>query len=191
MEPFSWDHGALFHKQPYPKCLSQIRKASPWDWPGTQRDSQASMPKLGLYSAVAKPRSEPAIVGLLSFGTEQMPLDEPFPLDLFSPRVRTVIRNEFNGRCPTQQEVAEIPDARWLATPEIGPVLLKRIRNLGQDRRPPVGQLTNAELLRRLTDLQQDLELIRATVRMWAHRKRKSGIPSARRWNTDSQNLIG
>jgi hypothetical protein len=84
------------------------------------------MPKLSLYSAVAKPRSEPAIVGLLSLGTEQMPLDEPFPLDQFSPRVRTVIRNEFNGRCPSQQEVAEIPDARWLATPDIGPVLLKQ-----------------------------------------------------------------
>jgi hypothetical protein len=26
MEPFTWDHGALFHKQPYPGCLSKIRK---------------------------------------------------------------------------------------------------------------------------------------------------------------------
>jgi hypothetical protein len=147
------------------------------------------MPKLSLYSAVAKPRSEPAIVGPLSLVTEEMPMNEPFPLDLFSPRVRTVIRNEFNGRCPSQQEVAEIPDARWLATPEIGPVLLKRIRNLGQDQRPPVGQLTDAELLRRLTGLQQELELVQATVRTWVRRSRKSSPPPARRWHTDSQRL--
>jgi hypothetical protein len=147
------------------------------------------MPKLSLYSAVAKPRSEPAILDLLSLGTEEMPMNEPFPLDLFSPRVRTVIRNEFNGRCPSQQEVAEIPDARWLATPEIGPVLLKRIRNLGQDQRPPVAHLTDAELLTRLTGLQQELELVRATIRTWVRRSRKSGPPPARRWHTDSQPL--
>jgi hypothetical protein len=118
-----------------------------------------------------------------------MPLDEPFPLDLFLPRVQTVIRNEFNGRCPSQQEVAEIPDAHWLSTPEIGPVLLKRIRNLGQDAAPPVWQLTDAELLRRLIGLQQELELIQATVRMKVHGRRKSGPPPARQWHTDSPEL--
>jgi hypothetical protein len=101
-----------------------------------------------------------------------MPLDEPFPLELFSPRVRTVILKEFNGRCPSQQEVAEIPDARWLSTPEVGPVLLKKIRSFGQNEPPPVCQLTDAELLRRLTGLQEELKLIQANVRMRSHRRR-------------------
>ena len=147
------------------------------------------MPKLGLYSASGEPRSEPAIAGLLQPGTEHMPLDEPFPLDLLPPRVQTVIRNEFNGRCPSQQEVTEIPDARWLSTPAIGPATLKQIRVLGQDVAPPTWQLTDAELLRRLTGLQQELELIQATVRMKVHGRRKAGPPPARRWHTDSHQL--
>jgi hypothetical protein len=118
-----------------------------------------------------------------------MPLDEPFPLDLFSPRVRTVILKEFNGRCPSRQEVAEITDARWLSTPEVGPALLKRLRNPGQDLCPPVGQLTDAELLTRLAGLQQELELIQATVRMRVGGRRKSAPPPARRWHTDSRRL--
>lgn len=62
-----------------------------------------------------------------------MALDEPFPLNLFPAQVRTAILNEFDGRCPSLQEVAEISDARWLSTPAIGPVVLKKIRGLGLD----------------------------------------------------------
>jgi hypothetical protein len=147
------------------------------------------MPKLGLYSASGEPRSKPAIAGLLQPGTEHMPLDEPFPLDRLPPRVRTAILNEFNGRCPSQHEIAEIPDAYWLSTPEIGPAFLKRIRALGQDEPPTVWQLTDAELLRRITGLQQELELIQATVRRRTNPREKVDPPPARQWHTDSQQL--
>ena len=53
-----------------------------------------------------------------------MDWEEPFPLNAVPPRVRKTILNEFNGRCPSMREVAEIPDSHWLATPNIGPTVL-------------------------------------------------------------------
>lgn len=123
------------------------------------------MSKLGPYSALGEPRSDPAIAGLLQHGIDHMPLNEPFPLDTFPPRVRAVILKEFNGRCPSQREVAEISDAHWLSTPEVGPALLKRIRALGHVKGRS-WQMTDAELLRRLASLQKELKLIQDTVRI-------------------------
>ncbi len=91
--------------------------------------------------------------------------DEPFPLEQFPSRIRAAILDEFDGRRPSQQEVADIPDAHWLATPAIGPAVLKKIRRLGRDDAPPSRPMADAELLQRLTFLQEELKLIQHAVR--------------------------
>jgi hypothetical protein len=111
-----------------------------------------------------------------------MPLDEPFPLNLFSAQVRIAILNEFNGRCPSLQEVAEIPDDHWLATPAIGPVVLRKIRTLGQEA-PAPRQMTDAELLRRLGFLQKEFQAIQRTIRMkYSGNSARSLLPHGPRW---------
>jgi len=95
-----------------------------------------------------------------------MPFDEPFPLNRFPAQVRAAILSEFNGRCPSQQEVAETPDARWLSTPAIGPAVLKKIRASEQAGAPTLRQMTDAELVRRLMHLQREVDMIHRTVRI-------------------------
>jgi hypothetical protein len=124
------------------------------------------MPKLGLYSALGEPKSNFANADRLSPGAEPMPLDEPFPLNQLPSRVRNAILREFNGRCPSQQEVAEISDARWLSTPDVGTGALQKIRASGQDDDPSTDAITDAELLGRLAALQAELRLIQRSVRM-------------------------
>ena len=109
-----------------------------------------------------------------------MSLDEPFPLEHFPLRLQCAIRNEFGGRCPTQREVSGITDAQWLATPAIGPTILKRIRAMGQCSERPIPQMTDAELLQRLIDLQRELELIQRTVRMTTPRRSRESRPRHR-----------
>ncbi|MBQ0818845.1 hypothetical protein HPT29_011250 [Microvirga terrae] len=94
-----------------------------------------------------------------------MSRDEPFPLSHFSPRLQAVICGEFGGRCPSLQEVAAIPDARWLTTPAIGPALLRKIRAVGQCEECPAGPLSDGELLARLAALQEELRLLQQAVR--------------------------
>jgi hypothetical protein len=110
-----------------------------------------------------------------------MSLDEPFPLNLFPFQVRTAILDEFAGRCPSVREVAEIPDARWLATPGIGAAVLKRIRGLSQDDAPPTCRTTDTELLGRLAALQEELKLIQSTVRMGIPRSSMNARSAHRR----------
>jgi hypothetical protein len=110
-----------------------------------------------------------------------MPLNEPFPLKLFPSQIRTAILDEFDGRCPSVREVAEVPDARWLSTPAIGPVVLKKMRGLGQGDAPPSRQMTDAELLRRLTVLQEEFRLIQRAVRKTLPQSSREGHPLHRR----------
>jgi hypothetical protein len=135
------------------------------------------MPKLGLYSALGEPRSKRAIAGPLEPGAEHMALDESFPLNLFPAQVRTAILNEFDGRCPSLQEAAELSDVRWLSTPAIGPVVLRKIRSLCQGDAPTVRQMTDAELLKRLTVLQGELKLIQRTARAMLPHSSREGRP--------------
>jgi hypothetical protein len=91
-----------------------------------------------------------------------MRLDEPFPLEAVPSRLRAAILREFQGRCPRVGEVAQIPDAQWLSTPEVGQRSLEIIHEIidgaGQlMTRPPGTRLTDAELLRRLEWLQKEL----------------------------------
>jgi len=94
-----------------------------------------------------------------------MQQDEIFPLDAIPPRVRRAILHEFQGRLPTVQEVAQISDRHWLATPDIGPSTLEKIHKV---LRPQLHQgdgalpkMTDAELLDRLEFVQEELRSIR------------------------------
>ena len=94
-----------------------------------------------------------------------MQQDEIFPLDAIPPRVRRAILHEFQGRLPTVQEVAQISDRHWLATPDIGPSTLEKIHEVLQPQ-PYQGdgalpKMTDAELLARLESLQEELRRIR------------------------------
>jgi hypothetical protein len=92
-----------------------------------------------------------------------MNLDDPFPLELVSSQVRAAILGEFQGRRPSIREMMQIPDKHWLATPGIGSTALKAIRSVADDQPQrsaasfPVG-MTDAELLERLEDLQNELQ---------------------------------
>lgn len=99
-----------------------------------------------------------------------MDLDDPFPIERCSERVRGAILAEFKGRCPTIREVADIPDAQWLAVPNIGPTTLEQLRTItlltpNGDKRPPPTAMTDNELLSRLKRLQRDLALIAEEIR--------------------------
>jgi hypothetical protein len=59
-------------------------------------------------------------------------LDDLFPIDECSQSLRAAILAQFYGRCPTVRQVLNIPDARWLSTPGIGQVSLKRLHQLTQ-----------------------------------------------------------
>ena len=94
-----------------------------------------------------------------------MPVDEPFPLESLPSRVRQAILSEFKGRCPSVREVAEIPDAYWLATPAMGRKFLQMIHDVthapGRQADVPVRRrLTDLELLDRLESLQDELLLL-------------------------------
>ena len=105
-----------------------------------------------------------------------MQLDEPFPLEIVPSRVRHAMLDEFKGRRPTVGEVAQIPDAYWLATPAIGRKVLQTIRAVTHASRPQADppalpRLTNAELLERLESLREELQWLHAAVKA---RRRKA-----------------
>jgi hypothetical protein len=97
-----------------------------------------------------------------------MQQDEFFPLEAIPPQVRRVILREFQGRWPTVQEVSQISDRQWLATPDIGPTNLGKIHSVlrpepcqGDSALP---ELTDAELLTRLEFIQEELRRIQRTL---------------------------
>jgi hypothetical protein len=102
-----------------------------------------------------------------------MPQGDPFPLDRCSGRLRNAILTEFQGRCPTLQEVASVPHSTWMTVPGIGETLLMELETLiqglhgeaqakGASRR----RLSDAELLKRLERLQRDFNLLRRDVQV-------------------------
>jgi hypothetical protein len=100
-----------------------------------------------------------------------MPLDEPFPLNAVPSRVAYVLVREFKGRCPSVREVDEIPDKQWLATPGMGPAFLQTIRSITDAARQQEvsdiasHRLSDAELLKRLEGLQEDLRWLEAQLK--------------------------
>ena len=99
-----------------------------------------------------------------------MGLDDPFPIEKCSGRVRGAILAEFQGRCPTIREVASISDAQWLTVPNIGPTTLEELRSMTQQL--PNGEdvaaaphMPDQEVLSRLNRLQRELNLIVSEIR--------------------------
>ena len=100
-----------------------------------------------------------------------MPLDEPFPLEAVPWRVRYALLLEFKGRCPSLREVDQIPDKHWLTMPGMGPASLEMVRSIIKARVPQATShtashnLSDAELLRRLEQLQEDLRWLEAQLK--------------------------
>lgn len=99
-----------------------------------------------------------------------MGLDDPFPIDKCSGRVRGAILAEFHGRCPTIREVASISDAQWLTVPNIGPTTLEELRSMTlslstEPRERILTGMADGELLSRLTRLQRELDVVATEIR--------------------------
>lgn len=99
-----------------------------------------------------------------------MGLDDPFPIDKCSGRVRGAILAEFQGRCPTIREVASISDAQWLTVPNMGPTTLEELRSMTQQF--PNGEagaatthMPDQEILSRLGRLQRELNVLAGEIR--------------------------
>ena len=99
-----------------------------------------------------------------------MGLDDPFPIEKCSGRVRGAILAEFQGRCPTIREVASISDAQWLTVPNIGPTTLEELRSMTQQL--PNGSdgtiaphMPDHEILSRLGRLQRELNILVGEIR--------------------------
>ncbi len=107
-----------------------------------------------------------------------MQSNEPFPLELFPSSVREAILAEFKGRHPTNWQVAQVSDARWLGCPRIGPTVLARMRRVARgvqqrDCISPVASMTDIELLGQYELLQDKLDGIQAKIKessteLWA-----------------------
>ena len=117
-----------------------------------------------------------------------MPLDEPFPLNAVPSRVAYVLVREFKGRCPSVREVDEIPDKDWLTVPSMGPASLQIIRSITNAARQQEfndiasHRLSDAELLRRLEGVQEDLRWLEAQLKARLPKNPKHG-PYRRRRN--------
>jgi hypothetical protein len=115
-----------------------------------------------------------------------MHLDEPFPLEAVPSQVRHAVLREFKGRRPSLREIDQIPDKHWLATPGIGPTSLETIRNITNAARgQKVGHatahsLSDAELLRRLEGLQEDLHWLEGQLK--ARMPKESRRERHRQW---------
>jgi hypothetical protein len=109
-------------------------------------------------------------ISLVSMRGCGMGLDDPFPIEKCSGRVRGAILAEFQGRCPTIREVASISDAQWLTVPNIGPTTLEELRNMTQQL--PNGSdgaiaphIPDQEILSRLGRLQRELNILIGEIR--------------------------
>ena len=99
-----------------------------------------------------------------------MGLDDPFPIEKCSGRVRGAILTEFHGRCPTIREVASISDAQWLTVPNIGPTTLEELRSMATpvsdvEAASPATGIPDGELLSRLNRLQRELNILVGEIR--------------------------
>jgi hypothetical protein len=92
--------------------------------------------------------------------------DEPFPLEAVPWRLRNAILKEFQGRCPSIGEVAQIPDKQWLSAPDVGQRSVAMIHDITdaaqqQTNRLSGPQLTDTELLERLDQLQMEIRWLK------------------------------
>ncbi len=109
-------------------------------------------------------------ISQVSVRGREMGLDDPFPIEKCSGRVRGAILTEFQGRCPTIREVASISDAQWLTVPNIGPTTLEELRSMAQSdpdgvSHPGTTGMPDGELVSRLNRLQRELNIIVGEIR--------------------------
>jgi hypothetical protein len=92
--------------------------------------------------------------------------DDPFPIERCSRHLKAAVLAEFQGRCPTFQEMFSIPPKKWLTVPGIGEASLRELEAImgmyqDQTKSPALPRMSDAELLARLERLQRDLERLR------------------------------
>ena len=92
-----------------------------------------------------------------------------FPIGRCSPRLQAAILAEFDGRCPTFQEVANIPLKRWMTVPGVGYAVLSELDSIiqsqyGRSDGNSVARLTDGELVARLRRLQRELSEFRQAI---------------------------
>jgi len=97
----------------------------------------------------------------------KLQLDDPFPLESCSWRLRNAILNEFDGRCPVVRQVIKRPLDHWQVVPGIGPLTLRELRGLMQHLNDRVEgrlfvQWTVDELTVRRDRLQREIDALRS-----------------------------
>jgi hypothetical protein len=85
-----------------------------------------------------------------------------FPIERCSSRLKTAVLDEFQGRCPTLQEIISISQRRWLTVPGIGYTLLTEldsiIQSCGVGTEEDTQKLSDdTEFLARLERMKRDL----------------------------------
>ncbi len=93
---------------------------------------------------------------------------DPFPIERCSPRLRTAILAEFNGRSPTFQDILSIPLKQWLSVPGMGRRLLSELESLMHSQ-PSVPQSDPSptpedELIARIERFQRDLRQLQRDI---------------------------
>jgi hypothetical protein len=95
---------------------------------------------------------------------------DPFPIERCSPRLRTAILAEFNGRSPTYQDILSISPKEWMTVPGMGPALLRELHSIVQNP-SAVAEVASfetredADLMARLERFQRDLEKLQHDLR--------------------------
>ncbi|MFC1458773.1 hypothetical protein ACETIH_19155 [Microvirga arabica] len=91
-----------------------------------------------------------------------MPHKDLFPIELMGHHVQASIREHFGGRCPSNSEMANIPDNELLKLPGVGALTIRKIHMLiqgGIRSSSAMTELSDAELLqehkRQLTRLSE------------------------------------
>ena len=96
---------------------------------------------------------------------------DPFPIESCSPRLRTAILTEFNGRSPTYQDILRIPLEQWLTVPGMGRRLLSELDSLIHSQ-PSVPQSApspkpdDAELIARIERFQRELRRLQRDIQV-------------------------
>ena len=95
---------------------------------------------------------------------------DPFPIERCSPRLRTAILAEFNGRSPTYQDILAIPLQQWLTVPGMGRRLLSELEGLiHSEPSVPQGDPSpdpDEELIARMERFQRDLRSLQHDIQV-------------------------
>jgi hypothetical protein len=97
--------------------------------------------------------------------------NDPFPIERCSPRLKTAILAEFNGRSPTYQDILSLSPKEWMSVPGMGPALLRELHRIVQNP-SAVAEVDSfetredADLMARLERFQEDLKRLQHDLRV-------------------------